>query len=603
MAPLLAVVIGLIALIVTPGYLFYFDITPKTIVLLAGTAAAVLCAAFVGAMRIRTLRFTTLLLLAAASLGVSTALSANPDLSFFGTNWRQFGALAQWAILLFAWLVATHTAGRPGRARVILRGVSAAGLVTAVYGIAQYFGWDPLLPAAAYRVGQGIWTIVRPPGTLGYASYFATWLLVAIFLSLALAALESSEIWRRLALAAAALALMAMILTGTRAAILGLLAGGAVWLYWRGYRIARRMAALAAAILIAGAVFYFSPAGWQLRSRARWFAEDPWGGARLVLWRDSLRMGIHRLPAGYGPEVFTAAFPRFESRELARAYPDFAHESPHNMFLDALVSQGVPGMLILCGLCIAGFAAAWRLRTRQGGDVAACLAAALAAAIASQQFTVFIIPTAVVFYTTLALSIGLAAEPAPPRRRIPFAVGAVLAAIALMYAAARIAVADRALARAQSRLESGQLREAAAQYSRYDQWRFPGASADLWYSRTLMVVAQKAPSPVVQLQALAQSGAAAVRATQTAEDPFNAWYSLAALYASQNDAVGAERSLRAAIAANPNWFKPHWTLAQVLLLEGRVQEAGREAALAADLNAGKNPEVARTLEEIRASGR
>jgi Tfp pilus assembly protein PilF len=115
-----------------------------------------------------------------------------------------------------------------------------------------------------------------------------------------------------------------------------------------------------------------------------------------------------------------------------------------------------------------------------------------------------------------------------------------------------------------------------------------------------MVIAQKAPSPVVQLQALAESGAAALRATRTAEDPFNAWYSLAALYASQNDAAGAERSLRAAIAANPNWFKPHWTLAQVLLVEGRVEEAAREAALAAELNAGKNPEVARTLEEIRA---
>jgi O-antigen ligase len=602
MALLQAVVIGLIAFIIAPGYFFYFDVTPKAIVLLAGTATALFCAAFIGSGGVRTLRFTSLLLLAAASLGVSTALSTNPALSLFGANWRRFGAVAQWATLLFAWLVAAHTAGRPDRARVILRGVSAAGLVTAIYGIAQYFGWDPLLPAAAYHIGEGIWTIVRPPGTLGHASYFATWLVFVIFLGLALAASETGAFWRRLAFTAAALALVAMLLTGTRAAILGLLAGCAVWLYWRGFRLTRRLLALAAAILMAGAVFYYSPAGWQLRSRARWSAEDPWGGARLILWRDSLRMGLNRLPAGYGPEVFTAAFPRFESRELARAYPDFAHESPHNMFLDALVAQGIPGLLILCGLCVAGFAAARRLRARQSA-MAACLAAALAAGIVSQQFTVFTIPTAVIFYTTLALAIGLAAEPAAPRRRIPFAVGAVLAALALFYAAARITVAGHALALAQRSLESGQLQEAAAQYSRYDRWRFPGASADLWYSRALMVVAQKAPSPLVQLQVLAQSGAAALRATRTAEDPFNAWYSLAALCASQNDAVGAERSLRAAVAANPNWFKPHWTLAQVLLVEGRMEDARREAALAAELNAGKNPEVDRTLEEIRARGR
>src|SRR5258708_9588330 len=40
-------------------------------------------------------------------------------------------------------------------------------------GIAQYFGLDPILPVAGYHIGEGIWTIVRPPSTLGYVSYFA----------------------------------------------------------------------------------------------------------------------------------------------------------------------------------------------------------------------------------------------------------------------------------------------------------------------------------------------------------------------------------------------------------------------------------------------
>ena len=41
MALLQAAVIGLIALIVTPGFLFYFDVTPKVVVLLAGAAVVV----------------------------------------------------------------------------------------------------------------------------------------------------------------------------------------------------------------------------------------------------------------------------------------------------------------------------------------------------------------------------------------------------------------------------------------------------------------------------------------------------------------------------------------------------------------------------------
>jgi O-Antigen ligase len=340
-----------------------------------------------------------------------------------------------------------------------------------------------------------------------------------------------------------------------------------------------------------------------MRSRARWFAEDPWGGARPYLWRDSLGMGMHRLPAGYGPEIFTAVFPRFESKELARAYPDFAHESPHNMFLDALVSQGIPGLLLLGGWCAAGFTAAWRSKN------AGC-AAALAAGIVSQQFTVFTIPTALMFYVTIALATASSAKTLPDgggsglsRVRRPAAVAVpvclALTCLALTYLALRFLVADHALERAQRGFNSGDGAKASAGYAAYQRWRLPGTAADVWYSRSSMNLAQKAANPVVRFQALIQAGAAGVQATKTAEDPVNAWYSLAILYAAQNDAGNTEKCLRAAIAANPNWFKPHWMLAQVLRVEARLPEAEAEAAAAVDLNGGKNAEVARTLEEIR----
>jgi Tfp pilus assembly protein PilF len=91
---------------------------------------------------------------------------------------------------------------------------------------------------------------------------------------------------------------------------------------------------------------------------------------------------------------------------------------------------------------------------------------------------------------------------------------------------------------------------------------------------------------------------AALQAPATVEDPFDAWYNLAQMSAARNDAAGAERGLRAAIAAKPQWFKPHWTLAQLLFLQGRGEEAKSEAALALQLDAGKHPEVQRTLTPI-----
>ena len=593
-----AVTIGLIALTIAPGYLFYFDVTPKVVVLLVATAALLAAGAVRGASK----SFAALILVNLASLAVSTALSTRPGLSLMGTNWREFGLVPQAAALLFLWSVA----GCAENGRVVLRGVAISGAVAAAYGIAQYFGWDPFLPAAAYHIGEGIWTIVRPPGTLGYVSYFATWLVVSAFLSLALETMETAAAWRWVARAAAAICTCAMLLTGTRAAILGLAAGVLVWLYLRGFRLTRRVMVAAAAVLLLGAAFYFSPPGWNLRSRTRWYTEDRLGGGRPELWRDTLLMASHRLAAGYGPETFAGEFARFESPELSAAYPDLEYESPHNMFLDALTAQGIPGLAALVALCAAGLMAAFRACNVESPY----LAAALTAGLVSQQFTGFTIPTAVVAYTTIGLAIGGARLSLPLRIRrmssasLPGKLMCAPLALALLYCAVRLTLADAALAQAQRALETGDTTAAAAQYGRYDRWRFPGDSPDLWYSRASLQLAQKAQQPAARLQALLQAQAAASRATVTSNDPSGAWYNLAAFDAMRgdtpSDSAAVERDLRASIAARPNWFKPHWALARLLVLEARREEAGREAVRAVALDGGKDPEVTRTLADIRA---
>ncbi len=623
MAVLQAVIIAVVALIILPGSSFYFDTTPKIVALLAGTGVMLLTLVRWNsvpggsranhAVRPTDRLFSLLLLLNLISLAVSTAFSSQPGMSLIGSNWRRFGTVTQAAVFLFAWLLARTCAGRRERVRTVLRAVSVAGIVSAAYGIFQYAGWDPFLPSAAYHIGEGVWTIVRPPGTLGYASYFATWLLFVIFLGIAHHAIEQSRAWRRLALLAMALATIAMLLTGTRAAVLGFIAGAAVFLVWRGVRLTRRQlgALFAAGVLALAAVaaLYYSPPGRQLRSRTRWFAEDPWGGARLALWRDTLAMSSHRLAAGYGPEVFTAEFPHFESLDLARAYPDFAHESPHNIFLDVLVSQGIPGFAILIALCVYGF-----YRARWLKEVG--LAAALTAAIVSQQFTAFTMPTALLFFTVLGLLVGVDASAVglrPADRMIsavarlrgsqayilPHKAAVIAIAIALLYVAIRFAVADHALALAQRAVDRGDLGAAALQYQKYERYRLPGASADLWYSRATLNLALQSKDPVRRIAAMLQSEAAGLSATRTSEDPFDAWYNLAVISGLNNNGARTEQCLRQAISAHPNWFKPHWSLSQVLRVEGRTEEAQGEAALAADLDQGKHLEVTRTLAEIR----
>lgn len=614
MALLLAAILALIPLAIAPGYFFYFDVTPKIVLLLAGTAAAGVwwAAAGGGAGFYRASREARWFVLAlcgmAVSLIVSTAISVNPGLSLGGSNWRYWGLVTQLAALGFAYVLAACCAGQPSRLRVVLRGVATSGLVVAAYGIAQYFGFDALLDARTYHAGEGIWTIVRPPSTLGHADYSANWLLFVVFVGAGLAQSEarseSRPAWKWLAWAAAAAAALAIVLSGTRAAMIGLLAGAAFLAVQRNLRFRLRYMAMLAAIAAASALFYFSPAGAALRARVHWALDEPAGGARLLLWRDSLRMAASRWPAGYGPETFIPAFALHQSPELARAFPDFYHESPHNVFLDALVAQGVVGLVLLLALAASGFAAAWNARRN---PLAGALAAGLAAMTISEQFTCFTLPTALAYYAAIAMLVSLsiparlAARPTRSRW-LPAAV-AVPCAVILVFFAVRLWMAETALAAVRRDLDSNLVGDAAGRYSEYEQWRWPSRSADLWYSRRLAQIAASNATQLVRIEAYQQAGSAAEHATRTTEAAFNAYYNLAAFYARRNDFAHTEESLRAAIAYAPNWFKTHWMLAQVLQAAVRLPEAETEAATAVALDGGKHHEVTLTLENIRRARR
>src|SRR5215212_9717284 len=100
MARMQAALIGLVALILAPGALFYFDVTPKLLVLLAGAAA--LCLA---RPRAADRTFSIVLLLSFVAAAVSAGWSDSPALSFFGSTWRRYGLVAQAAVLVIAWSV------------------------------------------------------------------------------------------------------------------------------------------------------------------------------------------------------------------------------------------------------------------------------------------------------------------------------------------------------------------------------------------------------------------------------------------------------------------------------------------------------------------
>jgi len=586
-AALLAVAV-LIPLAIAPGVFFHFDVAPKIAALLVGVGVALACRRGIpwppaGPQR----RLAVVLLVQAVALLLAWTLSADRALSLAGTNWRRFGLPAQLALLVYCYLLSLGLSANPAALARLLRLITLSGGLAALYGIAQYFGWDPILPSREYHVGEGIWTIVRPPGTLGHAGYFVVYLLHVCSAGVALYWSEPARAWRRAGAVAASLAAVAIVLAGARAGLLGLAAGGLFLALRRGLGLNKRRLVLAAAALLAAGLFYFSPAGALLRARARWFREDPYGGGRIELWADTLRLARSRWLTGYGPETFSSQFPRFQSESLARRFPDRYYESPHNIFLDALAGQGIFGFAAAAMLCGLGLSAVRGSREPR----ASALAAGLVSALAANQFVVFTAPTALFFYLTVAALTAAPATAAPGRSPV------LARAAALLFAAAGFSVAwtDFWLARTRRSLDQGDLPRAMHLARRARRFAIPGTDLDLWYSRALFAASRQGPALG---EAWREAFAAARRAADTSEQRPNAYYNLAAFYSVQNDFPGAERSLRAAIEGAPNWYKPHWMLALVLHQAGRRAEAAVEAKRAAALNAGKNPEVAETWQRL-----
>ncbi|HEY3839894.1 MAG TPA: O-antigen ligase family protein [Bryobacteraceae bacterium] len=565
----LPLAIAAIPLAIAPGVLFFYDVTPKLVILYLAVAAAL---PLVNARRLLATptgrMFCGLLAASLLSVALSSWFSMRGDLSVLGTNWRRFGLTTQGVLLLFAFLCAADLSCGADRMRTYLRASTVASLVAASYATLQYLGWDPWIDPRTYHIGSGVWTIVRPPGTLGYVTYLANYLVFGTFQALALYRIEREQVWRRFAMAAVVLSVIAVVLSGTRAGWIALAAGGLVLWMKEGWRPSRRTIGIAAGAAVIAIAFYFSAAGTPMRGRMRWFREDPAGGARLYLWRDSVKLLGRHLLWGSGPESFSVEFPQVQSADLSRAFPEFYHESAHNMFLDAATAQGLPGLLVLAACAGLGLAS----KGKPGA-----LIAGLTAILVCHQFSVFTIPTALTFWITLAMLISEPQAAGPPRTNYLL----IPVSMILLVVAARSVMGDRHLELARKAMDASRSTEAAAEYQAAQGY---GVRSDLWFSRRWLVASQESrtlPDSVTKIQQALTWG---LRATETAEDPGNAWMNSALIYARLNNTERTEYCIRQAVSASPEWYKPHLALSQLLLATDRRQEGDRERLIAMRLN-------------------
>ncbi len=130
LVPLIA---ALVPLVIAPGLLAYFDVTPKIAFLLIGTALILLYRSanirnISSILQSRIGRWWVALLAAQwLSSAIATVFSTHPALSLNGGNWRRFGLISETGLLLFVLIAGAWVAADRLNLRTLLRATTAAG--------------------------------------------------------------------------------------------------------------------------------------------------------------------------------------------------------------------------------------------------------------------------------------------------------------------------------------------------------------------------------------------------------------------------------------------------------------------------------------------
>lgn len=508
---------------------------------------------------------------------------------------------------------------------LLLRAVAIVGGAVALYGVGEWV-------LAGGRIGS----------LLGNAAFFAGYLGIALFATLAVVP-ALPLVWRRGAYAAAALEALAIVLSATRGTILalGIAALAALgYVALKGAAKGRRWAGalLIALVVLAGAFFAlrselatvpFAP----IQRIATIGLHDPDVSSRLFIWRNMVGQ-IEKAPVlGVGAEHIDVLFNRFyDPTQIQEEWFDRSH----NAFLDYAAQYGLGGLALYLALIYGFFVAARRLRTRGEGMLAAS-AALLAITYAVQNFFVF--DTISSFWLLLALLAAFLATsgdevpavlPLPRWARpaawvkaavlvlliIPVSIYPAIAAYDLAHAYAYALVdPTKEIAYLSHGFALGTYGNLEYGYEVYDMYAnnqamvLTGDARVAAYTAAFAVLAQNAKRYpydartalyLAHVLSLAPPGIsidkeqlAGALATAIKESPkrYQPWYVLVNLSITQANTYPPQSSGRADgyaaardllnryIAIVPTLAEPHFVLAEIALATGDTQAAASEAAL------------------------
>lgn len=253
--------------------------------------------------------FLPLLVYGVATL-VSSAFSLDPRASFIDD--RQ--------LLLFATVPITYDLATRGRASTLATILISVGAASAVVGIVQYalLHYDTL--------GR------RPDGTLShYMTYSGTLMLVICVAGARIVLDRTQRTWPALVMPTL---VVALVLTFTRSAWVGALAGAALLLILRDFRM---VALLPIAVAV---LFGLAPDRITDRMLSMFDLRDPTNRDRLAMMRSGAAI-IHDHPlTGVGPNMIPRVYAEYRDKDAVNV----TNPHLHNVPLQIAAERGLPAL-------------------------------------------------------------------------------------------------------------------------------------------------------------------------------------------------------------------------------------------------------------------
>ncbi len=319
--------------------------------------------------------------------------------------------------LLAAWTLVSAALAPYGYAAWL--GLLEVGAFAALWWLAARQGAPPgpalagtLLAAAAAESTLALWQRfgtggARPGGTFENPNHLAGWLVAVAALNAPLLLSAKGSRGPRVARAAGCLlAVVAMLLTGSRGAALGL-GVATLWLLavaFRGLGRRARWAALGVVALVA--------AGVGVRLAQRLEESDPFRYQRLRIWRACAQAVLDAPLTGVGPRQFRAASERFHFPDGHGPLRfDRGFYRTHSDLLRLAVELGVPGVLLLAAFLLLSVRAVRRSPRSIRGSPSALGASAALLALATQALVENLSEQPALYVLAAVLLGGLVSRP------------------------------------------------------------------------------------------------------------------------------------------------------------------------------------------------